>query len=106
MNSWKIAGLIAIIIIILSVPLYLFKTAHFTSPSKTLRSDPTFVGSQKCRECHRGEYEKWQHSHHDHAMEVANDATVRADFNNVEVEFHGVASRFYRKNDKFFSFST
>jgi predicted CXXCH cytochrome family protein len=101
MIRWKINGLIATLIIVLSVPAYLMKEAY-RGRMPAHQPAAAFVGSQKCRECHRGEYEKWQHSHHDHAMEVANDATVRADFNNVEVEFHGVASRFYRKNDKFF----
>jgi tetratricopeptide (TPR) repeat protein len=35
-------------------------------------------------------------------MDVANDETVLGDFNNAVVEFHGVTSRFYRKDKKFF----
>jgi tetratricopeptide (TPR) repeat protein len=38
-------------------------------------------------------------------MDVASEATVRGDFDNVEVEFHGVASRFYRKDNKFFVYT-
>jgi Tfp pilus assembly protein PilF len=35
-------------------------------------------------------------------MDVANDETVLGDFNNVSAEFHGVTSRFYREDKKFF----
>ncbi|MFC1824558.1 multiheme c-type cytochrome, partial [Thermodesulfobacteriota bacterium] len=105
MKSWKITGLIATIIIILSLPLYLFKMEYFRSPSEILRPEPTFVGSRKCRDCHRKEYDKWQNSHHKHAMETASDTSVLGDFNNAEFEIHGVTSRFYRKDGKFFTFT-
>jgi Tfp pilus assembly protein PilF len=53
-------------------------------------------------DCHKAEYDKWQNSHHDRAMEIASDETVLGDFGNVSVDFHGVISRFYRKDSKFF----
>jgi tetratricopeptide (TPR) repeat protein len=104
MKSWKITGLIATLIIILSIPAYLLKETYFPRPA-ALRPAATFVGNKKCMDCHRAEYDLWQNSHHDHAMEVAADTTVLGDFNNVVVEFHGVTSRFYRKNNQFFVYT-
>jgi tetratricopeptide (TPR) repeat protein len=102
MKSWKITGLIATLVIILSIPAYVLKEKYFRSPPKP-QPVATFAGSRKCMDCHKAEYDKWQNSHHDRAMAVANDATVLGDFNNTVVEFHGVTTRFYRKDDKFFT---
>ena len=101
MTHWKIAGLIATLVIILSIPAYMLKERY--SP-RLLASRPaaTFVGSKKCMDCHKAEYDKWQNSHHQRAMDVANDTTVLGDFSDVVVEFHGVSTRFYRKGGQFF----
>jgi tetratricopeptide (TPR) repeat protein len=101
MKSWKITGLIATLVIILSIPAYLLKEKYFRSPPAP-QPVATFAGSRKCLDCHKTEYDKWQNSHHDRAMDVANVETVLGDFNNVSAEFHGVTSRFYRKDNKFF----
>jgi tetratricopeptide (TPR) repeat protein len=101
MTNWKITGIIATLVIIFSVPAYLLKEKYIRrQPASQLAA--TFVGSKKCMDCHKAEYDKWQNSHHDRAMEVADDKTVLGDFNNAVVEFHGVTSRFYRKDKRFF----
>ncbi len=40
-------------------------------------TEATFVGSVECEDCHKPEYDKWLGSHHDLAMDVANE-TFRA----------------------------
>ena len=52
------------------------------------------VGSAACRDCHNIEYDAWEGSHHDLAMDIASDATVLGDFNNAEFTIHGITSRF------------
>ena len=101
MTRWKITGLIATLVIILSIPAYLLKEKYFRHPPASQRV-ATFAGSRKCLDCHKAEYDKWQNSLHDRAMDVANDTTVLGDFNNAVVEFHNITTRVYRKNDKFF----
>jgi len=101
MTRWKITGLIATLVIILSIPAYMLKEKFIGRPPAP-QPVAAFAGSRKCMDCHKAEYDKWQNSHHDRAMEVANAATVLGDFNNTVVEFHGVTTRFYRKGDKFF----
>ena len=96
-------GIIATAVIVLSIPLYIFKTAHkdgFTQSRQ--QTDAEFVGSDKCKDCHKSEYDKWQTSHHRWAMAEATDETVLGDFSNVEFAHLGVISRFYRKDGKFF----
>ena len=99
MRVWKITGLLATIIIVLSVPLYLLK-ASFFSPlpfpdNNEVKSG--FVGSRKCADCHRKEYDNWQGSYHNHAMGIASKKNVLGDFNNAMFTSHGVTSRFYKK---------
>jgi len=101
MTNWKITGLIATLVIILSIPAYVLKEKYFRRSSAP-QPVATFAGSRKCLDCHKAEYDRWQNSHHDRAMDVVNDETVLGDFNNIAVEFHGVTSRFYRKDKKFF----
>ncbi len=107
MKSWKITGIIATIIIILSIPLYVFKTTYVTSQSEGMQRGPapTFIGSQKCMDCHKKEYDSWQDSHHDHAMDMANEKSVLGDFENAVFEINGITSRFYRKEGKFFVYT-
>ncbi len=103
MNRWKITGIVATAIIILSGPIYLVKVRM--SPSR-LAVEPvgaaTFVGSSKCRDCHRSEYDKWAGSHHRWAMAEATEESVRGEFNDTVFRHNGIESRFYRKNGHYY----
>jgi len=104
MRTWKLTGFIATLVIVLSFPIYYLKVERIRTPEYGAEGEPaaTFVGSKKCKDCHQKAYDQWQSSHHDRAMEVANEHTVLGDFNGVVFEIHGITSRFYRKDDKFF----
>lgn len=62
----------------------------------------TFVGSETCKSCHQQEFTNWEGSHHDNAMKEANAVTVLGDFNDVEVTFKNISSRFFKKGDDFY----
>ncbi|WP_455366402.1 multiheme c-type cytochrome, partial [Kaarinaea lacus] len=64
--------------------------------------EPEYVGREQCRSCHEQQYQAWQGSHHDLAMQEANDNTVLGDFNNTKFSYHGVTSTFFKKDGKFF----
>jgi tetratricopeptide (TPR) repeat protein len=103
MFRWKITGVIATAVIAFSIPLYYLKARYIERPARIAAAPPaTFSGSESCKSCHKAEYDKWKGSHHDHAMEVANETTVLGDFNNASFEHFGVMSRFYRKDGRFF----
>ena len=60
-----------------------------------------FVGRAVCAGCHAGETALWQGSHHDLAMQEANERTVLGDFANASITHFGVTSTFFRKDGKF-----
>ncbi len=49
---------------------YLEKFPRRKHPVQLAFRDAEYVGSEKCQECHRSEYEKWKHSKHAHAYET------------------------------------
>jgi len=104
MKKWKITGVVATAVIVLSVPFYLLKHKYISPGSDGVQPKPAaiFVGTRKCMDCHQREYDKWRDSHHDHAMEVADENTVLGNFDNAVFENHGVTSRFYQKDGRFF----
>jgi Flp pilus assembly protein TadD len=63
---------------------------------------PRFVGSAACKDCHAAEYQAWQGSQHDRAMQHATAATVLGDFNDAVFRYAGVESRFFTRDGKFF----
>jgi hypothetical protein len=63
--------------------------------------EPAFVGSGECRDCHEAAFEQWRGSHHDLAMQVANDSTVLGDFDDVSFEYFGTDTRFLRAGDDY-----
>ncbi len=63
----------------------------------------SFVGTQKCAECHRQEYLLWTGSDHQLAMQPANAQTVLGDFNNRSFQYNGITSTFTHRDNKFFT---
>jgi len=61
----------------------------------------TYIGDKACVECHTKEVKEWTGSHHDLAMMVADDNSVKADFNNSTFNYNGIISTFYKKEGKF-----
>ncbi len=60
-----------------------------------------YVGREACQDCHVEQDKLWRDSHHDLAMQHANDETVLADFSDTKFSYAGITSRFYKKNNKF-----
>jgi Tfp pilus assembly protein PilF/ribosomal protein S27E len=101
MLRWKVIGILATSVIILSLPLYVVQEIKRTGTAEVVQP-ATFVTSKACAKCHKKEYEEWQKSHHAKSMAVATDETVLGDFNNTVFEKDGILSRFYRKAGGFF----
>jgi tetratricopeptide (TPR) repeat protein len=72
------------------------------SSDEVPRSLSSFTGRESCKECHQKQYDLFQGSDHDMAMDTANDITVLGNFNDVTFEQGGISSRFFRRGDKFF----
>ncbi len=101
-GTWKIAGLIATVVIVLSFPVSLLlnrNSGDATSPAAS------FTGGKACIECHQKEYRLWKGSDHEKAMAVASDSTVLGDFSNAVFTYNGKTSKFYKRGGKFFVFT-
>ena len=61
----------------------------------------SFIGARACASCHVREYQAWEGSHHQLAMQPANDSTVLGDFNDARFTRASITSRFYRRDGKF-----
>ena len=61
-----------------------------------------WVGGESCAGCHAGEAKRWRGSHHELAMQEANERTVLGDFGDRRFTKDGVTSRFYREGGRFF----
>ncbi|MGR9000094.1 MAG: multiheme c-type cytochrome, partial [Gammaproteobacteria bacterium] len=60
-----------------------------------------YVGASVCKECHQAEFEAWQGSHHDMAMQEASAQTVLGDFNNAKFKHGDIESTFFKREGKF-----
>lgn len=93
-------GLIAKLVLILSIPLYLV-VKNMSDKEDQMTAEADYVGAEACIECHNAEYDQWKTSDHFKAMALATDSTVVADFNDVSFESMGLTHRFYRDGEKF-----
>jgi tetratricopeptide (TPR) repeat protein len=63
----------------------------------------TFVGREVCEPCHVAETDLWKGSHHDLAMQIADETSVLGDFDDAQFTHFGVTSSFFRRDGKFFA---
>ncbi len=96
------AGLLASVVIVLTVPAYVVRE-KIAGPTwmPVFPDAATFVGGETCRSCHEQAYAAWQGSDHDLAMDVANDDTVRGDFNDAVFDDGKVSARFFKRDGTF-----
>ncbi len=66
------------------------------------RASPTYVGNTACASCHARQDEAWRGSHHDRAMEEANDTSVLGSFAETRFTHAGVTSRFFKRDGRHF----
>jgi pentatricopeptide repeat protein len=106
MQGWRIAGIVALVVIVLSIPVYVVKEMRRdTGAAPASVAEAAFVGREQCIDCHQEAYEQWLGSHHDNAMAMASEQTVLGDFDDAEFEHGGVNSRFYRKDGGYFVYT-
>lgn len=60
-----------------------------------------YVGDAKCVECHKTSVDTWKGSHHDLAMQVANENTVLGNFNDQKITLDGVSYHFTKNGSEF-----
>lgn len=98
---WRLAGIIATVLIILSVPAYMLKETYTGARPSAMYTNASFVGKENCIDCHKIEYDLWAGSDHDKAMDHATDLTVLGDFNDAKYLQGGLEHRFYKRDGKY-----
>jgi len=102
MKNWKIIGLAAAVVIVITIPLYVLLRLY-SDKLKTDLKTAQFIGKDRCINCHKTEYDLWQRSDHRKAMDIATNSSVLGDFNNSKfVSMNGKETFFYKKDGKFF----
>ncbi len=98
-SSYPASALIALVLCLQAPGL----TGCYSSSSQTAfdLTQATYVGQQNCVSCHTEQAASLIGSHHDQAMQPANEKTVLADFNNATLVHHDVISRMFRQGSKF-----
>ena len=61
-----------------------------------------YVGDRSCAECHAKASREWLGSNHQRAMQPATAETVLGDFKSATFTQHGVVSRFFTRDSKYF----
>jgi len=74
--------------------------SSYASADKVPTKD--FIGAKACASCHQQQFNDWQNSHHDKAMQAVNDETVLGDFNQATFSFHNTTAEFYKKGKQYF----
>ena len=82
---------------------YVLAVRHIMwSPTAPPSSHVTFVDDRSCAQCHPAQYRAWVGSHHERAMQGADQHTVLGDFNNAQFTYRGSTARFFKRDGRFF----
>jgi tetratricopeptide (TPR) repeat protein len=84
---------------IVAVSLLAFSLA---STAASVTDNEKYIGSTACAECHQQQFKAWQGSHHDLAMQHADEQSVLGDFDNKKFTYNGITSTFFKKGSQFF----
>ena len=94
----RIILLLAAVISFLAV---LFAWRMASRPGSHEAAEATYVGGEACAACHAREHELWIGSHHDLAMQLADEASVLGDFDDATFTYYGVQSTFFERDGVF-----
>ena len=70
------------------------ETVNTANQSITRELTAEYAGRENCKECHQKQYDLFQGSDHDMAMDTAITETVLGNFNDVSYTHFGITSRF------------
>jgi tetratricopeptide (TPR) repeat protein len=102
LHVWRLGGVVATLVIIAAVPLRLIREQAVEPMVRCTEKTPArFVGRSACRECHETAFRRWMGSDHDDAMDIADETTVRGDFDDAVHTEKGVTSRFFKEDGRF-----
>ena len=83
------------------VALFSFFALSACGPGESVEASATFVGRNTCSTCHEAETKLHAGSHHDLAMDVADESTVLGNFDDVSFEHLGESFEFRRDGEAY-----
>ena len=103
-RRWRLIAPLAVgsIALVAGLAAYLLGVHHTWSPTVPGASQMAFVDDRSCAQCHQAQYRAWAGSHHDRAMQRADERAVLGDFNDARFTHLGVTSRFFKRDGRFF----
>src|SRR5712692_4064389 len=103
-RRWRLIAPFAVgsIALVAGLAAYLLGMHHTWSPTVPGASQMAFVDDRSCAQCHQAQYRAWAGSHHDRAMQRADERAVLGDFNDARFTHLGVTSRFFKRDGRFF----
>jgi hypothetical protein len=78
-----------------------FATALALAGACIAQGAADYVGGKVCAQCHAKAYEAWKGSHHDLAMQAAEERTVLGDFGGVKFTYAGTTTTFFRRDGRY-----
>ncbi len=68
----------------------------------TAKNNENYVGSERCAQCHVAETKQWEQSHHAKSMLPPSADSILGDFNNKDVTFKGITTRFTQNEQGYY----
>nr|WP_246813141.1 tetratricopeptide repeat protein [Rhizobium changzhiense] len=88
--------------LVFAAPIVAAETAPPAAADRRISIHDGFVDEKTCASCHGDQAAAFAKSHHAKAMAIANDRTVRGNFNDVRFDHDGIATSFSRRDGRFF----
>ena len=73
----------------------------FSCQKKQVTSKPTYIGSNKCIDCHSTQFKEWKESHHFFSMNEASPKYVKGNFNTT-FTYNKIKYKFTQENNSYF----
>lgn len=89
-------------LLVFAAPTIAAETASVSTADPQISIHEGFVDEKTCASCHSNQAAAFAKSHHAKAMTVADDRTVRGNFNNVQFDHDGIVTTFSRRDGRFF----
>jgi len=104
---WKTERIFVLLIVAVALLLVIIVASssgplQYSKSSEHDQHHDIFVGSEYCGKCHKQEFQQWQKSDHAKSMMPPETENVLGDFDDKEVVFDGVKTRFTTRNGDFF----
>ncbi len=96
---WILAGLGVLVVLLIGGYLGFSKSKPQNPPAL---GQAEYVGVNACKQCHQDQVAVWSGSHHDLAMQAANQQTVLGDFQDARFQHQGIESVFFKRDGRFF----